>query len=244
MRQTRIVLAVIGLLLTAAPVVQAQHSAGLMNSACGCSACAQHGYCQECCPPLLPSITQGIHHVLGGLFCCPGLNARHDIYRAALNRNDFGKCSKYVPIYSCRTCGCGGRNPACPQCGPGLSAGGEEVIEMQDVPAGMQEEPTPALEPETPPMPADAVPPQATRIRVPQGQGRATMHRAAKPSVSSKTARSSTMRDRVTRATVGDENSMPVVHTAAQKSAKGSSLIERAMLLQTGSSEPVNTLRK
>ena len=56
---------------------------------------------------LLPSITQGIHDVLGCLFCCPGLNARHDIYRAALCRNDFGKCSKFLPIYSCRKCCCG-----------------------------------------------------------------------------------------------------------------------------------------
>jgi hypothetical protein len=191
----------------------------------------------------LPCLTDGIHRVLGGLFCCPGLNARHDIYRAALNRNDFGKCSKYVPVYSCRTCCCGGANPACPHCGPGVDVSGEEVMDMQEVPDGMPGEPTPAVEPETPPTPAEAVPPQATRIRVPANPRRAAQ-RAAQPTVAPKAARASTTRDRVARATVGDEDPRPIVHTSAPKSAPGTSLIERTMLLQTGSSEPVNALRK
>ena len=78
-------------------------------------------------------------------------------------------------------------------------------------------EPTPAVEPETPPTPAvepeaagsaAAVPPQATRVRSPQSPSRtraAMQQRAAKPTASPKTARTSTMRDRVVRAEVGDE---------------------------------------
>ncbi len=81
-----------------------------------------------------------------------------------------------------------GLNAACPHCGPGNDMGGEEVIEMQEVPDGVPMEPTPALKSETPPVPVEAVPPKAARGRSPQGQGRAAMHRAVKPNASPKTA--------------------------------------------------------
>ncbi len=236
MRRTGIDLVVIGLLLAVPSYAQAQHR-GLMDSACGCQACGPHSGDPTCCPPILPCVTQGIQQVLGGLFCCPGLNARHDIYRAALNRNDFGKCSKYVPVYACPTCCCGTRAPVCPHCGPGVDVGGPSAMEMPEVPEGPFGEPTPAVEPDTPPLPADAMPPQATRIRVP---GRPAAQPGTKSAPSTKSTRAnSTPRDRVARAVVGDESPRPVAQAAARHPAKGTSLIERAMLLQAGGSEPV-----
>jgi hypothetical protein len=244
MRLARIVLIVTGLVLGTTPILRAQHSAGRMDADCACNTCAPSGRTQGCCPPLLSSITQGIHDVLGSLLCCPGLNARHDIYRAALYRNDFGKCSVFLPFYSCRTSSCGRVNAGCQQCGPGNDEGGEEVMEMQEVPEGVPTEPTPALESQTPPVPVEAVPPKAARGRSPQGQGRAAMHRAMKPNASPKTARNSNMRDRVVSAEVAEKAPQSVQRTAAEQSPKAPSLIQRAMLFQTRDAEPVNSLRK
>ena len=230
MRLSRNCLVVISLVLGATPTVLAQHSAGLRGTECGCGTCGAGYRAQGCCPSLVSSVTQGIHDVLGCLFCCPGLNARHDIYRAALNRNDFGKCNKFVPIYTPQMCCCGRVSQTCPSCGPAGGMPSEEVLEMQDVPEGMPLEPTPAVEPGTPPTPAGAVPPQARRSRTPSDSRPAAAHRAAPRAPSTKTAREATKRDRIVRAEVRDET--------PRGSQPSTSLIQRTMLPQTGATAP------
>lgn len=220
MRRIRLGLAVLGL-LAAASAAQAQHSAALMNEVCGGNPCGA----PVCCPPLFPGLVEGFHDALGGLFCNPGLNARHSIYRAALCRNDFGKCSKWVPFYSCRTACCGGVNPACPHCSPAAGVGEQEVIPMQDVPAAAPLEPTPAVEPEAAPaVVPEAVAPQSSRARSMQAPQRSALYRAPTPAAR-------TSRDRVARAEVHDESPTPVIRTSAVQPAKRMSLIERTIQL-------------
>lgn len=221
MRLARNCLIVISLVLGATPTVLAQHSAGLRGTECGCNTCGAGCRAQECCPSLVSSVTQGVHDMLGSLFCCPGLNARHDIYRAALKRNDFGKCNKFVPVYAPQSCGCGGVSQTCPSCGPADGMPSEDLFEMQDVPEGMPLEPTPA----------DAVPSQARRSRAPSNSRPAAAHRAAPRASSTRTAREATQRDRIVRAEVRNE--------APRGSQPSMSLIQRTMLLQTGATASV-----
>lgn len=256
MRRTRIALVVTALLLATTSIVRAQHSVGRMDAACGCGACTQCGGTEASCPSLLSSVTQGVHHVLSSVFCCPGLDARHDIYRAALDRNDFGKCNRwFLPIYSCRKCSCGPAVTGCPHCGQGHVLG-EEVIDMQQVPDGVSIEPTPATEPtpaveSTPimePTPAveSATPaaPKEARSRHPS-HGRAAAGRSATPTTSTKQTRSTASRDRVARSESGDKAPQPVQPTTARRTAKPKSLIQRTSLLQLfQSSDPSNPSRE
>jgi hypothetical protein len=244
MRTTRNVLIVfgIGLVLLATPELRAQHSGGCMNADCGCNQCAPA--CGDtCCPSLLPCLTEGVQNVLSGLFCCPALNARHSVYRAALKRNDFGKCSKLVPFYSCRQCPCGRVSPGCQSCGPTEASTDGQVIDVQDVPQGQMMEPTPALEPDTPAAPADVVPPASARARSPQTPGRSAVRSTGKPAVSRQTSRGSAMRDRVARAETRDATRPAIRQTGAEQTSQPSNMIEPALLLQSRDTLPTNTLR-
>lgn len=196
MRRARITLIAILLTLTACVAARGQHSLGRYDGNCGCNACSP---CGTGCGPLLPSLTQSVHNALGSLFCCPALDARHAIYRAALHRNDFGKCNKYLPFYSCRNkCCCGGVATGCQQCGTQHVQGGE-VIEMQEVPDGMMIEsdemsPTPATEP-TP-----AVEPSAPAAETPTARAKEARRRVNAPRPNSghaKSAASNAVRNRV-----------------------------------------------
>ncbi len=186
MRRTRIALVVTALMLATTSVVRAQHSVGRMSAECGCGTCWQCGGTEACCPSLLTSITQGVHTCTG--FACsavPGLDARHDIYRAALHRNDFRQVQPLVPadlllpqvrlwlgrdrLSALRT---------------GGYAEGEEVIDMQQVPEGVSIEPTPATEPtpavapDMPPLPDQTVPSQGSSraTSVARAGSRGTLH--------------------------------------------------------------------
>ncbi|MHB8865734.1 MAG: hypothetical protein ACYC6N_25430 [Pirellulaceae bacterium] len=234
MRRIQFALVVTTLLLLATTVARGQHSMRRLSADCECGLCAQCGT-ETCSPPLLTSITQGVHHVLGSVFCCPGLNARHDIYRAALHRNDFGKCNLwFLPIYSCRKCPCGPGAPPCPHCGPG-HVEGEEIIDMQSFPDGMPVEsapagePTPAVEPGAPPLPDQMVPGPEARGRQPS-RGRPVTGRAV-PARAAKQASSGTSRDRVARS---EPNNDPrsLRETTTKKPANATNLIQRTSLFQ------------
>lgn len=167
MRRARITLIAILFTLTACVVARGQHSLGRFEGHCGCNACAQ---CGTGCGPLLPSLTQSVQSALGSLLCCPALDARHSIYRAALYRNDFGKCNRYLPFYSCRNkCCCGGNATGCQHCGT-QHVQGEEMLPMQEVPDGMIFEsdevgPTPAVEPSVPSAETPTAPAHEARRR-------------------------------------------------------------------------------
>lgn len=151
------------LLLVAAAPARAQYHAWPSADDCGCNACPQVQAAHCCSEPLVPSLLRGIHNTLGCLVCCPGLNARHDIYRAALNRNDFNKCGfPLLPIYVPNRC-CGPVCGGCQQCGPTYMGDGE-IIESGDMPGEMYLEPTPAGELDLSPTPQEATPgPEARR---------------------------------------------------------------------------------
>jgi hypothetical protein len=249
MRLTRIAFVITAMALGSTSTLRGQHSGYSEGGSCACGACAgMVGEC--CCPPLLPSLSESVRsvqHALGSLLCCPGLNARHDIYRAALRRNDFGKCNTWFwPVYSCRNCCCGGAATGCPHCGVTHPSGGE-VIEMHEVAPGEVLEPTPALAP--PPLPAasQSVPPQAARRR-PTVSGRASASRPAVPSASRHRSGSGSLRDRVargdsTRAGV-DEAPRPAKSTR-RSPAPGDPPVRRASLVETlTGAEPTNPLRK
>ncbi len=157
---------------------QTAHSAA--GSYCGCQQCQS---CQECdngacCQALLPSLAQGLHSALGGIIPGhTGCDARHKIYKAALQRSTFDKkCllpvayySHILPLWSHRRCCSGPVHSNCPTCGPdGMM--GEEVIDMQEYPEGMPMEPTPAVEPESPPVPETTIVPKEARRLPPNGR--------------------------------------------------------------------------
>ncbi len=181
MRLARTVLTVsIVLLGTDALRAQLAHS----NVSCGCQACSpcpSAPDCQGCgstggCNALIPALSQSLHGMLAGIVPgSVGCDARHKIYRSALQRSTFDKkCllpvayySHILPLWSHHRCCCGPVTSGCPTCGP-QGVMGEEVIEMQEYPAGVPMEPTPAMEPEVPPVPEAAAPAKQARLTTPQ----------------------------------------------------------------------------
>ncbi len=210
------------LVLLATSSVGAQHHVWPAGDECGCHACAQTTMTAHCCSePLIPALLRGIHNTLGCLICCPGLNARHDIYRAALNRNDFDKCgSPLLPIYMRKRC-CGPVAAGCPQCGHAYSAEGE-VIESSEMPDEMYLEPTPAAEYELSPTPQEATPGPEARRRP------SSAPRAATPNF---TNRPSVPRDRAARAVTTDSAPRPATAAGTARRTQSAAQVQRTGLL-------------
>lgn len=248
MRRARITLIAIFFTLTACVAARGQHSLGRYQGDCGNNACSQ---CGTGCGPLLPSLTQSVQSALGSLLCCPALDARHSIYRAALYRNDFGKCNKYLPFYSCRNKSCCGCNaPGCKHCGAQHAQG--EMVEMQEVPEGMMIEsnevgPTPAMEPTPATEPTPAVEPSVPSAEAPAAPAKEARRRATVPRTNSgnaKAAASNAARNRVA-VRMHDEPAPRVPAAGAQPRAKKSEpAVQPVSLFETLQlNEPANPLR-
>ena len=173
---------IVSVMLLGTTSLRAQTAHSVAGSSCGCQQCQACQGCGggACCNALLPSVTQSLQSALGGIIPGhTGCDARHQIYKAALQRSTFDKkCllpvayySHILPLWSHRRCCCGPVNTKCPTCGPNGMMG-EEMIEMQEYPEGVPMEPTPAVEQETPPVPETTMEPTEARVR--QGQGRST----------------------------------------------------------------------
>jgi hypothetical protein len=176
----------------------------------------------ECCPPLIPSLLRGIQNTLGCLLCCPGLNGRHDIYRAALNRNDFDTCgSSLLPIYVRKRCCCGPVAGGCPHCGH-LHATEGEVIESSEMPGEMMLEPTPATPSEPSVMPQEAVPGPEARRR-PSSAPRVVTPTAA--------MRQAVLRDRMVRPETTESAPRPAATTGTARRTRATSQVQRTGLL-------------
>ncbi len=169
---------IVSLVLWGVSGLQAQTAHRIASECCGCQQCQpcqESGQCGQCgqCDALLPCLTRGIRSALSGIIPGqPGCDARHKIYKAALQRSTFDKkCllpiayySHILPCWSHNRCCCGPVSTNCPTCGPGATMG-EEMIEMQPYPDDMPVGPTPAVEPETTPAPETPVAPKAAQFR-------------------------------------------------------------------------------
>ena len=216
----------------------------LMDAACGCNACARWPG-----PGLLPAAgcrasRRGSMHMLGWPVLLPGpqcatrhLPCRPEPQR--LRQVQQVRADLLLPQVLLWP----RELRRCPNCGPGSVVGGEEVIEMQDVPQRCRDG-------------ADAgggsrdaadarrggAPAGRSHTHDARGARPAAAHRAAKPAPSVKAARTTRMRDRVR---AGSRSAMRLPQPVKRdRSRQPTSLIQRAMLLQTRDSEPVNALRK
>ena len=173
---------IVSVMLLGTTSLRAQTAHSAAGSRCGCQECqACQGYGGgACCNSLLPSVTQSLRSALAGIIPGhTGCDARHQIYKAALQRSTFDKkCllpvayySHILPLWSHHRCCCGPVNSKCPTCGPNGMMG-EEMIEMQGYPEGVPMEPTPAVEQEMPSVPESTMEPTQARAR--QGAGRST----------------------------------------------------------------------
>ena len=209
MRLTRNVLVVIGSGVgnRSRPVGAAQRRADGRGMWLQCV--LQHGGQDHgCCPPLVPCLTAGDPGHAGLPVLLPGAQCATRHLPAALNRNDFGKCSKFVPIYSCRKCCCGRvSTAACPNCGPGNGRGwrgsARRRRKCRKVSRWSPRRPWNRRRHRRPPRPCRRRPLAHARHEV-HGSAAAAPCGEAR-SVGEARSATSAMRDRVVRAEVGDE---------------------------------------
>lgn len=224
MRRTSCLVLVGALVLVATAPLRAQHRVWPVGDDCGCNTCAATAMAGPCCAePLIPSLLRGIHNTLGCLLCCPGLNARHDIYRAALNRNDFDKCGcPLLPIYVPRRCCGAAAAPDCPHCGHAHGVEGE-IIETDEMPDEMLLEPTPATELEAPSARPAATPQLETRRRP----------SSAHVAVPTAANRDAALRDRTARAAAAEGMLRPTATSGPARRTSSTHQVQRAGLLDT-----------